>query len=377
MSYQARQSRLLLALLLSGICGAATTSATDAHGQQAVTIDTSQLRSRYKLLSIVNRSSWSPDLPAIENIIYETLIRRDPASIGAADVRIEETGNSRTKDLVVRTFAKNSNDFATHVITVDKDDVRRKPLDFVRKLYSRCDEACVKKLIEQAVCPDEGNPDPTHAVFATPSLGFDNSDDDPSFKAITKAASDAQAARKLNVKLLSGRDATPQRYIDWLVCPSVRFFGSIAKKNPDTGDIALANGELPANWFNGFANTPLHGKIIFFNSGPAYNAGMLASARDIAKVRTFIAVNENFTNKNFSEEKAADVFTCFWQRSLTSQYVDNLHLKVWGAMGSLLRTCENDRWGERDVFSIVGDDGPIWHPGGFSFPDLGSWPQKE
>ncbi len=374
MSYHAGEGRFLVALLLCGICSIATTYAADAHSQQAVTIDTSHLRSRYRLLSVVNRSDWTADLSGIEDVIYETLIRRDPASIGAADVRIEGTGDSRTRNLVVRLFKKNTNDFSTHVITIDKADLRRKPLEAVRELYSRCDDTCLKKLIDQAVCPDAGNPNPTSALFATPGLGPDGQQD-PLAKDTVSQAMKIAADRHINVLQLLGSDATPQSYFNWLVCPSVRLFGSIAKKDSTTGDIALFGGELPANWFTAFKNSPLTGKIIFFNSGPAYNTGMLASARDDAKVRTFIAVNEN--RKLFNEEKAANVFTCFWEKSLTPKQAGSgpLRLKVWGSMGFLLRTCENDKWGEPDVFSIVGDQGPIWKLGGldpsvFELPPL-------
>ncbi len=355
MSYQYRGSRLLRASLLCAICISATSSPADARSDPQASAATARLGSRDAVRSIVNRSTWAPDQLAVKNIVYESLIKDNPTNVESADVSIEDTGDNNTKQLRVRLFTKDLNYFSSHIITVDKDTIR-KPLQVRDSLSPVCDVRCIADRLDRLPCLNtEAN---YKAVFASPDLYPYGEGSNTVTDAITKAAEKAQA-NGVQVKKLekvarvhrASDEATIDNYLGWLKCPDIEFFGSIAPVDEKTGEIALVDGNLPRNWYEGFEKFPLTGKIIFFNSAKVFNAAILESlkARDI---RTFIAPIKEFPAGD--ADKA--FFRCFWETGMTKRRLFGRQL--FPSMNNVLRGCEGTSM--QGVYSIGGDEGPIW-----------------
>lgn len=343
--YDLSASHLLRASLLCAACLSAVTVAADSHAQASSIATVPNLRAR--ILPIINHSTWALSQHFVENIVSSTLLSNNP-NVESADVTVEDTEDPNTQKLVVRLYEKDTYQYIRHNIMVLRDGTIRAVL---RDSLSACDQRCLLQLRDNAVCPDqELNAELQYdTVFATPEIGFGSDWQVPSIKAINDAKREVESTPGMRVKLVPGLNATPQNYFNWLTCPNVRFFGSIAPIDSVTGDIALAEGaSLPQDWFTVFrGSTSLQNKVLFFNSDNIATTTMPSSAKE-ANVRTFVSPLTKLTPEN-----AGNVFSCFWKASLTRSAI-----RGYPRMRSALDSCEGQYW-TRGIYSIAGDDGPI------------------
>jgi len=143
-------------------------------------------------------------------------------------------------------------------------------------------------------------------------------------------------AAGLNSLLLLGPDASVANYKKYL-SSGVRGFVNIGHGNPN--EIVLADGTLPASWFQSLGRR-LCPAVVYFNSCQVFNSPLQPAVMG-AGARTFIGGIVNLLIGP-SEE----VCKCFWENVLANS-----------ALMSVLTTCEKTKYPMPGAHGVTGDLG--------------------
>ncbi len=144
-------------------------------------------------------------------------------------------------------------------------------------------------------------------------------------------------AAGLNSLLLLGNDASVANYKKYLSSGVLRGFVNIGHGNPN--EIVLADGTLPASWFQSLG-LKLCPTVVYFNSCQVFNSPLQPSIMG-AGARTFIG---GILNLRIGPSE--EVCKCFWESVLSK-----------GARMSVLTACEAAHYPVSGAHGIAGDQG--------------------
>jgi hypothetical protein len=148
-------------------------------------------------------------------------------------------------------------------------------------------------------------------------------------------------AHRLGYKVvkLVGKSASVANYRKYL-SGHLRAFGHVG--HGSAGGIALSNGFLWWNWFDGLTNIPLSPAVVYFNSCETLNPPLQPAVMK-AGARTFIGAKDDMLTIGPSE----DVFKCFWTTVL----------KEKRPMRRSLKDCEKAHFPVIGEHGLSGDSG--------------------
>jgi hypothetical protein len=267
----------------------------------------------------------------IAEVIRRKVLPREKAKYHSVKVKVNRKADGSPRYLVAYLLRKDT--YTADVVRVDVDAAYRVK-EFKDDYYEAEEEAEPGREEEEPPGTAKGAPGESYAavdfVAATPVPEIATA------KLAAETVHELALAAGLNSKLLLGADASVANYKLYLAS-GLRGFVNVGHGN--TNEIVLADGRLPASWFQGLGKR-LCPAVVYFNSCQVFNAPLQPAVMN-AGARTFIG---GITNLLIGASE--EVCKCFWENVLAK-----------GASMSVLTECEKAKYPTTGAHSISGDLG--------------------
>lgn len=276
------------------------------------------------------RSFDAQDEGRIAEVIRGKVLPREKAKYHGVKVKVNRKADGSPRYLVAYMLRKDT--YTADVVRVDLDgEYKVKDIkDNYHEAREEGEPGAEGEEPREAAKAEHGESYAVNFVAATPVPEI------PTAKQAVEKVHQLALAAGLTSKILLGADANLANYKLYL-SSGLRGFVNVGHGN--TNEIVLADGVLPAAWFQGLGKR-LCPAVVYFNSCQVFNAPLQPAVMS-AGARTFIGGIPNLLIGP-SEE----VCKCFWESVLAK-----------GAAMSVLAACEKAKYPTTGAHGISGDQG--------------------